>query len=619
MLIVFSLTAQDSVMVYTLDDVSVIDFKVDHEDVFKNIELNLNSQAIGIENGLEYALKTTVPVYFKNYSYGGITSIDFRGTGAERTKVYWNGIPVNSPSLGSFDFSLIPSFLISDAKVRFGGASLVDGGGGIGGSIQLNQNQNFTSNHVQIIGSIGSFGNYTGAVLAQFKVKKFRSDTRIYYNQAKNDYSYINTYKKDLPKEKRENNDLWRIAMQQSFNYEFNALNSIDLNFLYSKLERDIPSPISSNGSGSSQDDQLLFVQLGYNTVFKNDMFLKVRTSYQNQLNDFYEGNINASNRVNAWNNKLDWGAVFSRKFKMNASLRYDLYNVNTYGTGEIQEQQYSAFVAADWKIVNAFTLSLGIREEGLDNVLSLPMPYLGFVALLPKNGGSFKTSISRVFRYPTINERYWEPGGNPDLKPENGWNYELSYLNSFTHKKLTFDFEITGFYGVVQDWILWYPSAESSSIWQAQNLWKVNNSGLEFISGIDWKVSSNTNVSLKFLYTFNSSHVVEAEENSSTYTGNQLILVPKHMLFIPLTYRYKSFSGGIDYTYTGIRYTDNKNENTLDAYSILNLMLNYNFSESKLDLSLGVYNILNQAYQTYPGQPMPGINFNIQLKWQII
>ena len=170
-------------MVYTLQDVSIIDFKVDHEELFKNLHLDLNSNAIVLSSTIEDALMNTMRVYFKNYSYGGIASVDFRGTGAERTQVFWNGMPINSPTLGSFDFSLLPAFFINDAKVRFGAASLVDGGGGIGGSIQLNQNTEIAEDQLLFTSGIGSFENYSGAIKARFKQNKLTSDTRVFYQQ----------------------------------------------------------------------------------------------------------------------------------------------------------------------------------------------------------------------------------------------------------------------------------------------------------------------------------------------------------------------------------------------------------------------------------------------------
>ncbi len=606
-------------MVYTLDDVTIIDFKVDHSDLFKNLSIDLNSNAIVLSSTIEDALMNTMPIYFKNYSYGGISSIDFRGTGAERTQVFWNGIPVNSPTLGSFDFSLLPSFLISEAKIRFGGASLVDGAGGIGGSIQLNQNTDFNKNELVFTTGIGSFSNYSGAIKSKIKVNKLLSDTRLFYQQGTNDFTFTNTSKKGQPQEKRSNNELWRYALQQSLSYTLNTSSSIDFNFLFSSIDRDIPSTISSEGAGAVQLDQLFFAQFAYNKLFENDMFLKVRSSFQNQLNSYSNAFTDANNVVNGWNNKIDWGKAFSDKIKINSSFRYDLYQVNTQGTGVVQEQQYSLFVASDIAISSFLSSSFGFRIEGRDDRLSPSMPYLGLILRLPNKSGYLKGSVSRVFRFPTINERYWQPGANLDLVPEEGWNYELTYNLERKNEVVSWNIQVSAFYGLINDWILWYPSIENPTVWQAQNVWQVENSGIEFVSGLEWKFSPKLKMNLKFLYSFNSTQVVKSINNDLDLQGKQLILVPRNLIFIPYDVTFKSFSFGFNYSYTGLRYSDRQNTIYLDAYQLLDINLSYSLTKYNLDFTFLLNNIFNQNYQTYPGQPMPGTNFNLQLTWRII
>ena len=606
-------------MVYTLQDVSIIDFKVDHEELFKNLQLDLNSNAIVLSSTIEDALMNTMPVYFKNYSYGGIASIDFRGTGAERTQVFWNGMPINSPTLGSFDFSLLPAFFINDAKVRFGAASLVDGGGGIGGSIQLNQNTDISKDQLLFTSGIGSFENYSGAIKARFKQNKLSSDTRVFYQQARNNFSYSNTSKKDHPQEERVGNELWRYALQQSLNFTLDPSSSLEFNALFSSIDRNIPSAISSQTAGATQLDQLFFAQFAFNKVLKKDMFLKLRSSYQNQINNYTNAYTEASNSVNGWNNKIDWGTSFSNKIKVNASLRYDLFQVNTQGTGVVIEQQYSLLVASDIAINKYLSSSLGLRTEGRDDKLSPSMPYLGLILRLGPKMGMIKGNVSRVFRFPTMNERYWQPGGNPDLLPEEGWNYELTYKFERLNKQLNWSIQLTAFYGKINDWILWYPSATNLSLWQAQNLWQVDNKGLEFVSSMDWKISTPWNMSLKLFYSYNATTISKDLSNDHSLEGKQLILVPQHLMYIPLNLSYQAISFGVDYRFTGIRYTDRQNSNYLDAYQLIDLNLNYSFYQHKLDLGMNLNNILNQSYETYPGQPMPGINFNVQVTWKII
>ena len=154
--------------------------------------------------------------------------------------------------------------------------------------------------------------------------------------------------------------------------------------------------------------------------------------------------------------------------------------------------------------------------------------------------------------------------------------------------------------------------------LWQAQNLWKVNSKGLELISEIKWSHSNSLNTSLKFLYTYNASTTIGDESANEPLEDKQLILVPKHMLMIPLLITYKSIAGGIDYQFTGIRYSDRNNTNSLDPYHLLDLLINYAFKNKHFSISFRLKNILNYSYQTYPGQPMPGINYNLQLSWKL-
>ena len=70
-------------------------------------------------------------------AWGDLASPSFRGTGASQTVIDWNGININSPTLGQADLSLIPVGLIDDIHIYYGGASLLLNNGGIGGAINL--------------------------------------------------------------------------------------------------------------------------------------------------------------------------------------------------------------------------------------------------------------------------------------------------------------------------------------------------------------------------------------------------------------------------------------------------------------------------------------------------
>ena len=70
-------------------------------------------------------------------SAGNLATLSIRGSNANQTQLFWNGIPVNSATLGLSDMSLFPVDFINTISIMKGGASLSNGSGGIGGAVCL--------------------------------------------------------------------------------------------------------------------------------------------------------------------------------------------------------------------------------------------------------------------------------------------------------------------------------------------------------------------------------------------------------------------------------------------------------------------------------------------------
>jgi vitamin B12 transporter len=82
-------------------------------------------------------LSKSSAIYIKSYGLGALATPSVRGTGASQTQVFWNGININSPTLGQSDLSIFPLIFINKAQLHLGSTGTVDGSGGIGGSIRL--------------------------------------------------------------------------------------------------------------------------------------------------------------------------------------------------------------------------------------------------------------------------------------------------------------------------------------------------------------------------------------------------------------------------------------------------------------------------------------------------
>src|SRR5690606_28784424 len=125
---------------------------------------------------------------------------------------------------------------------------------------------------------------------------------------------------------------------------------------------------------------------------------------------------------------------------------------------------------------------SLNIRQSFVTDFKAPVSPALGLEYSLLKNEQTvikWKGNISRSYRIPTLNDRYWSPGGNLELKSETGIAYESGLGLSLHKEQSTLSLEITGYFNNVDDWIIWRTSP-GESFWSPENIDKVHARGVE-------------------------------------------------------------------------------------------------------------------------------------------
>ena len=92
---------------------------------------------------------------------------------------------------------------------------------------------------------------------------------------------------------------------------------------------------------------------------------------------------------------------------------------------------------------------------------------------------------MGKVYRFPTINDLYWSPGGNENLNPENGYSTDLGLLWTKDLSNTQLYFEPTIYSRWIDNWIIWQPTG---TYWSPMNVKKVWNRGIETNSSISFK-----------------------------------------------------------------------------------------------------------------------------------
>ena len=125
-------------------------------------------------------------LFVKSYGSGSLSTISIRGTGAAHSAVLWNGISLNSPMLGLYDFTLLPMFLLDDVKVQAGGNGPLVGSGGVGGAIFMDANLDFRKRmQVKLFSTFGSFGQMQNGPL----LLKRRRSPKSLLSRRRNNYT----------------------------------------------------------------------------------------------------------------------------------------------------------------------------------------------------------------------------------------------------------------------------------------------------------------------------------------------------------------------------------------------------------------------------------------------
>ena len=186
---------------------------------------------------------------------------------------------------------------------------------------------------------------------------------------------------------------------------------------------------------------------------------------------------------------------------------------------------------------------------------------------------------MSRNFRAPTFNDRYWLDAGKTDLLPETSFAGEGGVRLENTGGTTI---GITAFYQHVDEWIQWVPG--TNDIFRPQNIKSVVAKGLE--------ARANTRTSLgqmalfaNVAYQFTSSVTVSSHDINAITIGKQLIYTPRHTAAGTIGSKLKTWCALFNIQYSGERFTEASNALHIDS---IPLPLDFSITKSWDNASAG-------------------------------
>ena len=606
-------------------------------------------------------------IFVKSYGRATLSTVSFRGTSPSHTQVTWNGMKINSPMLGMTDFSMIPSYFIDDASLLHGTSSVNETGGGLGGAVRLStkpaQADGFGLQYVQGVGSFKTFDEFLRLTYGD---DHWQLSTRAVYSSSPNDYKYRNRDKKEniyddemniigsyYPIERNRSGSYKDLHLLQEVYYNTGHGDRFGLNAWYINSNRELQMLTTDYGDASDFDNRQrehTFRGVLSWDHLRSDWKLATKAGYihtwmaydyeRDPGNGIMQTMTRSRSRINTFYGQAD-GEYYLDKWLFTASLTAHQHMVESRDKNIILQQgnkavvgydtnrmELSSSLSAKWRPSDRVGVSAVLREELFGDTFSPLIPALFVDGVISQRGNIMaKASLSRNYRFPTLNDLYFLPGGNPDLRPERGWTYDAGLSFAVGRDGV---YSLSGsaswFDSYVSDWILWLPTTKG--FFSPRNVKDVHAYGVELQSSLDVALSPSVQLSLNGTYSWTPSrNEGEPMSPADKSVGKQLPYVPEHTATVTGRLTWRTWSLLYKWNYYSERYTMSSNDLSLSGrlptYYMNNITLEKGFSLPWADLSLkcAINNLFDEEYLSVLSRPMPGINYEFFLgitpKWK--
>ena len=577
-------------------------------------------------------LQQNSQVFIKDYGPGSLATASFRGTTASHTQVLWNGVAINSPNQGQVDFNRLPVFFVDEAQLAYGARAAVQQGG-FGGVVALNNKPQFSEGFKlsakQAFGSFNSFGSYLDVSWSNTKINM---RTRVFTASSDNDFEYLNTAPIEPRKMKQQDANFLDRGFLQEFHWQIGG-GVLSLTSWNQWNDRDLPAIMTNVDRGGNpeerQDDRFHRNILKYK-YYWNKASIEIKTAFFNEQQHYFLRTtsnygefatvslIDSKNEINYWQNSV----VFEQKIKQKWQLiaKVDISKQSVFSTNYEDEKfrnQLSVQLEAVYEGKKGNSLQFGAHQDDVDGTSMIFSPYFIYSGLIQFiDGLKFTTGISRNFRLPGLNDLYWHPGGNPDLKAEEASqiDFSLQYEKRWSNASVAVN---GGLYASdINDWIQWRPTAYR--YWIPENISHVFARGAEFsLTGkmTTGRFRQQIHFNYAFTRTTDESPVAQVENSQ----GRQLIYIPVHHANMMYIIGYKNWEIQYSVVFTGARNTSLNKEDfygfKLPAYTLHHLAVTKNWNNFSAEIRIN--NLLDKDYQAIKWRAMPGRNFAVALSYQ--
>lgn len=561
-------------------------------------------------------LKNRLGVAVRRYGTLGAPSyIGLRGCSAYQTLVMVDGRSVNSISDGIADLSQFPIDNIERIEVVRGPASALYGANALGGVINIITRE---AKEEKVIADVnfgmGSFGTQISRLNFATRDANIKACFTIGNNTS-------NGWRKNSAYNNR--NFTGRLA------YDAGKIGIFELRGGYHRGKLGLPGvnytldPITwerilldekfASDPNHNQEDEKEYAILEYSNIGENSKLLLKAYGSNDQRRD-----RNLEELRDDFHENITQGIETQLDTLYGITLGMDIHQDKYKQRNEINAQTIISEKTLNESIFLQEVLSfkpmiatLGVRFDHHSAYGNQTNPSFSLV-YQPREFLKLSLNLGRGFRAPTFcdlyqpytNYGFYQAQGNPDLKPEKAWAYDLGFEHQLGNLLLS---RLTLFRTNIEDLIEW--AMDPSFIWMPSNVAKAYSQGVEveFIHQIMPGFSQNIN------YTY--IHSAGRKEGEEKYE------IAPYRPHNRVNYRINYINNfGLKIS-LGTEYVSEqwsargKTEDRLPDHFLLNTRIAQRIMNLETYISLD--NILDKKYQTVFGYPMPGRTIMAGISWK--
>lgn len=582
---------------------------------------------------------------------GGYSSVSLRGSSGDQVYVYLDGVLLNDASGGGVNLALVPLNDVAAIEVYRGISPVNFARAGLGGVINIRTRRSQAGSNGNLGFGLGSFESKRLSGALNYQTES-RCDflALAEYISSDNNFKFLNNNGTDWNpdddrREKRNNNELWRRSVMLKAGHDFSEDVRFEISEKYFNQDKRLPAwnnTPAANTHFETESHQLvarlqaddlgslhanLATQFFYNwkEEFYNDsqgiiglgrqheryntdkygasIFAEWPTEFQvltanleagretYNAKDLLRSRPRGESRRNYFSAALqDSIYLFNQRLLLTPACHYQWYDDEFEGA----ESDHGGEISGQKRKNDFFSPSLGLR-------LTLWGPF------------SLRANLAKYNREPSFYELFGDRGltvGNPDLKAEEGENYDVGLQCLWPTKWSWLSrIEIEG--------VLFYSKIDNliTRIYDARGVGKSENIAAARISGIEARAALDLGPYFRFL----ANATWQDSENCGqieAFKGMELPGRWQNSYLVRLESSYHWFRGYLEFQHESDMYYDAANLLPAASKDLLNfgLTMTMPLPANELVFDLEMKNLGGDEYQDFNGYPMPEqeIYFNV-------